>query len=303
MSLTFRPEVSSVLDLIQSCLEKDVDLYLVGGGIRDVLLGRKLQDLDFSMSSDPTSLARRVADRLKAGFFVLDDDRHTARVVYRTSDGGFFPLDFVQYTGESLTDDLYHRDFTINAMAISIRNRSEIIDPLDGQADLKVGRLDVCQPHALLDDPVRVLRGVRLAMQFDFSYAPGLEKLMREAALHLHKTSYERQRDEVFKILEGPHPAKGMQHFYQFGVFETLIPALMEQESIPASSPHVLPLFEHTLRVVEEYDQILKSLTSDDPQLISMNWWLSEVVCDLQLLAEELRTYFLEEITPGGFTA
>jgi putative nucleotidyltransferase with HDIG domain len=297
--MRFRSEISDLLEFIQSCLEEGQDLYIVGGGVRDVLLERELKDLDFAMPEDPTSLARRVAHGLNAGFFVLDDDRHTARVVYEIADGETFPLDFVQFSGESLSADLHNRDFTINAMAVPIRNRSQIIDPLGGQGDLRAKLLEVCQPNSLLGDPVRVLRGVRLAMQFNFSYAEGLDERMRRAASYLPQTSYERQRDELFKILEGPQPAKGMEHLHQFEVFETLIPALVGQETIPASPPHVLPLWEHTIRVVEDFDRILNALILDGSSYKSTTWWMLSIIKALSPFIEEIRAYFSQEVTSG----
>ncbi len=298
MSLRFRSAISDLLDFVQSCLADKQDLYIVGGGVRDALLGRELKDLDFAMPDDPTALAKRVARCLEAGFFVLDDDRHTARVVYETPEGDPFPLDFVQFTGESLNGDLLNRDFTINAMALPIRNRSKIIDPLQGRDDLEAKRLSVCQPNSLLNDPVRVLRGVRLGMQFGFSYADRLATRMREAALHLPGTSYERQRDELFKILEGPQPAKGMAHLYQFDVFETLIPPLVEQEAIPVSPPHVLPLWEHTLRVVANYDLILKTLSAGEGSDTPTLWWMPTIVKALSPFTGEIQAYFFQEVTP-----
>jgi len=299
MRLTFSSHLSDLLDLVQSCLEEDAELYLVGGGVRDAIMGRRLKDLDFVMPDDPTHLAKCVADRLKAGFFILDDDRHTARVVYQPSDEDFFPLDFVQYTGANLTEDLTNRDFTINAMAIPIRKRAKIIDPLSGQPDIQAECLRACQRESMLDDPVRILRGVRLGMELDFAYTSELELLMQQAAPQLPETSYERQRDEFFKILESPKPAKGMRHLHQFQVFKTLIPPLVAQEAIPASPPHVLPLFEHTLRVVEVYDHILNSLTQGKTGDAPLDWWLARIVSELQPFSEELNLYFSEEITPG----
>lgn len=95
---------------------------------------------------------------------------------------------------------------------------------------------------------MRVLRGIRLAIQFGFDFGPGLERKFQEAAVSLPNTSYERQRDEFFKILEGNDPAQGIVYCRQFNVFETLIPGLVQQEGIPASDPHVYPLIEHTWR-------------------------------------------------------
>ncbi len=299
MRLTFNSNQIDLLDRIQSCLEDDAECYLVGGGVRDILLGRRLHDLDFALPMDPTPLAKKISNRLKADYFVLDDERHTARVVYHATGKDIIPLDFVQFTGASLTEDLINRDFTINAIAVPIRDLSNIFDPLDGCGDLKTKRLRVCKPDALMDDPVRVLRGVRLGLELGFTYTPELEVLMQQAAQHLSDTTYERQRDEFFKILEGPQPETGMAHLHQFQVFETLLPPLLEQEAIPASPPHVLPLLQHTFKVVEYYDHMLTSLTEESLKDDHADWWMSEVISELHSFYKEMSPYFSEEITPG----
>ena len=299
MSLEFNSEISFLLEVVRSCLGNGKELYLVGGGVRDALMGSLLHDLDFAMPEDPTPLAKCVANRLKAGFFVLDDERHTARVVNRMADHCLFPLDFVQFTGDNLSEDLQKRDFTINAIAVSLSDHLKIIDPLNGQEDLRAGLLRVCNFNSLLDDPVRVLRGVRLAMQFGFSYASGLEKLMQEAAPNLPKTSYERQRDEFFKILVGPNPSKGMAQLHHFKVFKTLIPSLETQEAIPASLPNSSSKSTHSFSVVDFYDQLLNSILSVGCYEKEKAWWISYVVSELKPFSENIKATFSEEITSG----
>ena len=208
MRLKFNPEIMGLLEIVRGEMDAACEPYLVGGAVRDAIIGCEVNDLDFAMEGDPTQLAKRVAKRLQVPFFLLDDERHTARVLYRDQAGQFSPLDFVQFTGNGLNDDLYNRDFTINAIALSVRDLSQIIDPLNGQSDLEAGLLRPCTALALLDDPVRVLRGIRVALQFDLVYSPDLPSLMRAASRQLPETSNERQRDEFFKILEGPEPAQ-----------------------------------------------------------------------------------------------
>lgn len=294
----FSSKIIDLLDLVRAQLGSQQDLYIVGGAVRDALLGRKLHDLDFAMADNPTALARNLAKRLDAGFFVLDDERHTARVMYQNSEEDFFPLDFVQFTGDSLQEDLENRDFTINAMAVSIRNLDSTIDPLGGKPDLEAGLIRACSDTALMDDPVRVLRGVRLAVQFDFKFGPGLDGQMREAAGFLPRTSYERQRDEFFRILEGPDPASGIKYCREFGIFSTLIPPLLEQEAIPASPPHVLPLFDHTIAVVDQMFMLLQFLKDGKVNSDDSTWWLKDVLVELGQYSSEIEAYFHEEITP-----
>lgn len=299
MRLKIEPEHLALLALVRAECEPGQELYVVGGAVRDILLGVPVHDLDFVMPENPYSLARRLAKRLDVGFFVLDDKRHTARVVFEDQKGRSFPLDFVQYTGMSLTEDLFNRDFTLNAMAISLDDLDQVIDPVDGLIDLDRGILRACSPHALLDDPVRVLRGIRLVQQFNFTFAPGLDRDMRTAAVELARTSYERQRDEFFRILSGPDPAEGLRACLRLEVFETLLPPLIDLESIPASPPHHHPLIEHTMQTVDYYHQLLTDLTTDQTLYEGDDGHREVVHHHLGKFLDALRAYFTEEITPG----
>jgi tRNA nucleotidyltransferase/poly(A) polymerase len=292
---------SNLMDIMKLILEispSDQDIFLVGGAVRDDLMGRDVHDLDFAMPVDPTPLARKLARHLGVGYFVLDDDRHTARVLYCDSAGENISLDFVKFTGKTLVDDLSNRDFTINAMARSLREANTLIDPLQGQEDIQKRLIRVCSAHALLDDPVRVLRGVRMAVQFEMDYAEGTPDLMRQASKLLARTSLERQCDELIKILESRDPYAGLRDCRRFEIFGTLFPILLAQGSIPASPPHTLPLFEHTLVSVKYYHHILQCLIA--PESAPADPWIGyQLLDDLMPFSEELIVYFNSEITPG----
>lgn len=293
------PTLERLLTLVKASLDGEGSLYLVGGAVRDLLLGMPLHDMDFVMGDDPRALAKRIARELNAGFFVLDDERHTARVVHHLPDGRDFPLDFVQFTGADLAEDLANRDFTINAIAVDVRDPEVLIDPLGGRGDVEKGLLRPCSAHALLDDPVRTLRAVRLAKQFGFDYAPGLDEAIRAAADELPRTTPERQRDEFFRILEGPDSSGALRDCYRFGILESLIPPIKEQADISASPPHQFPLLEHTFKVVEGYERLLDALLSKETSTLDSPWWLVTAVEALEPFSNESRIYFNNEITAG----
>ena len=299
MRLMFEPGLTALIELIRAELDSGQALYIVGGAVRDLLLNRELHDLDFVMADNPTDLAKSLARRLKVGFFVLDDKRHTARVVYYDQHGNQFPLDFVQYTGGSLDEDLYHRDFTINAMAIPVDDLTQMIDPLGGQVDLERRLLRACSDRAMVDDPVRVLRGARLAVQFDFNFAPGLEAAMQKAAAHLPKVSYERQRDEFFRLLAGPDPAEGLQYCRSLRVFETMLPPLVDLEAIPVTPPHQLGLIEHSIQTVAHYFRLFNLLSKGWRYPGEIDWTLRDVLNDLEQFSEGIYTFFSKVVTPG----
>ena len=299
MKLVFEPHYRALLAQIREVFGTEQQLYLVGGAVRDVLLGKPLHDMDFAMGGNPTSLARRLAKHLKAGFFVLDDDRHTTRVVYYDSQGQFFPLDFVQFSGMDLREDLFNRDFTINAMAVPVDRLTQVIDPLGGQSDLERGVLRACSEHALFDDPVRVLRGVRLAVQLDLDYAPGLEQALQEAGPQLTRTSSERQRDEFFRLLSGTDPAKGLEHFRRLGILKILIPALVELEVMPVAGEHPQSMLSHAIKTVEKYHALLHHLKPGTQSIADMDWMMQGVRDALGKFSLEIATYFRGEVTPG----
>ena len=186
----------------------DQELYLVGGAVRDAFLGRSAPDLDFAVPANGIGVARRAADALGGDYLTLDHERDTGRVI--VSDGGKrIYLDFAGYrsfpggTAYGLEADLRGRDFTINAIAYDLRSGA-LLDPLEGGADLRAKRIRMCGPTSMSDDPIRVLRGVRLAALLGFQIDPGTRAAMKDAAPRLAGASPERLRDELFRILEGP---------------------------------------------------------------------------------------------------
>ncbi len=153
---------------IVSALPAGVDVYLVGGAVRDALLGRSSYDLDFVLAGDTLRIARGLADYLRGAYFPLDVEREYARIVLEESQvgikGGRIKLDFATYQGGSLDSDLHLRDFTINAMAVHVHHPEQLIDPLGGAGDLLAKRLRVCSGESLKNDPLRTLRAVRQAI-------------------------------------------------------------------------------------------------------------------------------------------
>jgi len=299
MKPVFEPEYLALLAQIAELCKPDQRLYLVGGAVRDTILGKTLHDMDFALGENPTSFAKNLAKKLKAGFFVLDDERHTARVIYKNSQGKDFPLDFVQFNGLNLNEDLYNRDFTINAMAVPVDDLQELIDPLGGLADLEKGLLRLCSDHALLDDPVRVLRGVRLSIQFGFSFDAGLEQALQEAGSQLFKTAIERQRDELFRLLDGPDPAQGLEHYWHLGLFERLIPSL-SLLGITLEARDVSNLTIKTaIRTVEKYHALVQVFTNiaNEKRIFEEPW--ESVSRNLGKFSLNIETYLNEEIIPG----
>lgn len=249
---------SPVIEKVREILP-DQEIYLVGGAVRDMLLNRLSHDLDFAVPSNGISLARRVANTLKADFMALDNERDTGRVIVTEPDGTRTFLDFATYRGKDLNEDLHARDFTMNAIAFDLHTET-LHDPLNGASDLRARVIRACSPTSLSDDPVRILRAVRQAAAFEFKIELETRQAMKQAASLLPKISPERQRDELFKILEGPKPHASMRALEMLGAFPYLLPELPALKGVEQSPPHIYDVWEHTLSVLGYLENILASL-------------------------------------------
>ncbi len=240
----------------------DQALFLVGGSLRDALLGRVSHDLDFAVPRDAIPLARRAASALHADFHILDADFEAARVILIHPDGSRDLLDFSSFRGPDLESDLRGRDFTMNAIAYDLR-AGALLDPLNGLADLRAKTIRACTRTTFEDDPVRILRGVRQAAAFDFKIETSTRGFMKQAASLLPRVSAERQRDELFKLLEGPKPDSAVRALEMLGVFPFFLPELMALKDVQQPEPHVYDVWEHTLKVIRHLEALLAVLAPE----------------------------------------
>ena len=171
--------------------------YLVGGAVRDALLERNSEylDLDFVLPTGAVKTARVIAHHYKAGFVLLDAEQQIARVVFKQA-----TVDFAQQEGSSLETDLRRRDFTVNAIAYN-PHTGELLDPVQGYADLQQGLLRMVSPANLQDDPLRLLRAYRQAAQLDFVIELNTRSVIRQLAQELGKVAPERVRVELGYLL------------------------------------------------------------------------------------------------------
>jgi poly(A) polymerase len=258
-----------LFDTLRALLNSEKDVYLVGGSVRDVFLKRPVHDLDFAVKKNAIQLARKIASKLKADFYPLDSERDTGRMLVKTDDGGRMVVDFAGYRGDDLEADLRGRDFTVNAMAIDPHDLS-LHDPLGGLPDLYEKVLRACSPSSFTDDPVRILRAVRLAAAFGFHILPETRQAMKAAAQALPGVSLERQRDEFFRILEGPKPAACLKALDLLGALEPVLPELLSLKGIQQTVPHVQDVWRHTLSVLTRMGSILSALSEKyDPDTAS----------------------------------
>jgi len=230
--------------------------WIVGGGLRDALLGRPVADVDVVVSGDPAAEAARLARAHRAGRFRLSRDFGAWRV-----QGGALEVqvDVMPLLGGSLVADLARRDFTINALALAVAGDDHIIDMHGGIADLQARRMVLAAPSALDDDPVRVLRLARLSSSLGFSVDPSAREASRRAAARMADAPGERLMEEFARIVGMSDSAGALRSLDDIGGVGGLVPELEDCRGVDQSEYHHLDVLGHTLEVVRNVTSIADS--------------------------------------------
>lgn len=202
--------------------------YMVGGAVRDALLGRTREylDLDFIVPSVAVKVARNIAKHYKAGFVLLDAERQIARVVFPHA-----TADFAQLEGDNLDTDLHRRDFTVNAIAYN-PHTEEIIDPLGGCIDLQQGILKMVHPKNLSDDPLRLMRGYRQAAQLGFRIESATQQTIRNLAERITTVATERIRVELNYLLLNAKGTPWLTSAWSDGVLKHILKNANQQSFV-----------------------------------------------------------------------
>lgn len=238
-------------------------VYLVGGAVRDALLGRVNNDLDFAVPTHAIKLTFRIANALGWPAYVLDQERDAGRIVVVEHN---MMLDFARLRGESLLDDLRDRDFTINALAMPATARSQgaVIDLVGGMDDLAARSIRMTHAGALAQDPVRVLRAVRLAHGLDFTLEPATARAVTAAAPLLGNVSVERVRDELLKMLKTPSPAAAVADLERLAVLDVVLPELAALRDVAQSPPHHEDVLAHSIRTLDRLTAVKHAIDHPD---------------------------------------
>ena len=237
-------------------------LWLVGGAVRDLLLGRSLHDVDLALPQGSGAVARQLADRLGGAFVPIGEPHGMARVVL--ADPPAVQIDLADLRAPTLAEDLAGRDVTVNALAVDLRallrGPAAVEDSTGGLADLAARQLRACGPTAMADDPVRVLRVLRLAHQLGFTIEAATESLARSAAPALTAVSPERIRDELTRILRLPHSAAAIRQADRWSALAVVFPEIEPMRAATQSAPHRFTVWEHCVRALEAADVLAGNL-------------------------------------------
>ncbi|MBY8343694.1 CCA tRNA nucleotidyltransferase [Streptomyces spinosirectus] len=277
-SLRVAPVADELARLFQ---EAGFSLALVGGSVRDALLGRLGNDLDFTTDARPEDVLKIVRPWADAVWEVgIAFGTVGAQKVGRDGDTErSFQIEVTTYRseaydrtsrkpevsyGDSIEEDLVRRDFTMNAMALALPEK-KFIDPHDGRADIaaRVLRTPGTPEASFSDDPLRMMRAARFAAQLDFEVAPEVVAAMKEMAGRIEIVSAERVREELNKLILSAHPRKGLRLLVDTGLADYVLPELPALRLESDEHHRHKDVYEHTLIVLEQ----AIALEEDGPDL------------------------------------
>jgi poly(A) polymerase len=301
LRLSIRPDVFLLLTSIRRFLtEEGVRAYLVGGFVRDMLLGRDTADIDIAVASDALKIASRVATLLGGRYIPLDEENGVGRVILFKNgvpSESTWELDFATLKG-NIEQDLAQRDFTIDAMAIPFEDITEsglntdiLIDPFHGHDDISRGVVRAVSETSFKSDAARLIRAVRLAAELGFSIDSQTEALIGQYSHLIASVAGERIREELLRILAVPQAGPRLAHLGELGILATLIPELVPARGVSQPKVHVWDVYDHSIQTVSAVGFLLREGTWEHT---------SEAVLGSVPWSDRLSQHFDQEVSHGS---
>lgn len=290
-------EHSALIRALDSFLrERGVAAWATGGYLRDTIMGRAAHDIDVAVAGDPLAFGPDLAAVVGGHFFPLREERGQARIVVP---GRHVYIDLMPLRADDIMADLRLRDFTIDALAAPLAGLVEgdvaLIDPTDGLADLRAGIVRMAGPRSFADDPLRLLRGPRIATELAFAIEPATAEAIRSAAPTIVSAAPERQRDEIVRICSTGRAGDGFRLLDSLGLFSHVFPEMEATRGVEQPKEHHFDVLGHSFATVEALDWLMaveRPASSPAGELWEALWPQLE-------WCGGLREYFDDEIAPG----
>ncbi len=279
---------NTYFDQVAKALGKDTVCLIVGGWIRDRLLNRPIKDkvdVDFTVTTDPFMIVKNLKKILgKGDIFQFEKEKNVATIIFYENHTRYrFDFSFLDISDimenpdldfydkekaiiQRIDQDLLRRDFTINAMAVVFDDalgmgatQTVLFDPSGGLEDLQKGIVKPVSIENIISDPVRILRGYRIAQQLDFELDKDFRKWVKKNPDIVKNSPKERIRDELLKIFDGERSADVVGSIIKAGIFQKIVPEIEEISKIGKTGDfHKFPLLKHSLKTLEYMEQFLK---------------------------------------------
>lgn len=300
------PAVEPLRRLRAILADSGADAYVVGGFLRDLILGIPATDIDLAVRGDAIAIARDAAKALGGTFVLLHEEHATARIVLPHGESDNAPrwtLDLTSYSG-SIEGDLAGRDFTINAMAASLHDvlawgdadatpgtgagELRLLDPCGGLEDLLARRICSVSDSAFRGDAARLLRAVRLGATLGFAIDEHTRRQIRRDSHLLSGVSAERLRDEFLKTLAAPDATANLRLMDELDLLCRLIPELEESRDVEQPKEHYWDVFYHCVETPSHLERLTTGRGGGEDSVIAISPW-----------RPHLKAHFEEEVSDG----
>lgn len=289
MAFMALPDAPAALaEIARLLVARQTQGYIVGGFVRDWLLGRKTNDIDIAVRGPAVTLAHELASQMGGRFALLDDINEIARIIVIEDDpqgegfrGAEWHFDLSAFRRD-IQSDLARRDFTINAMALELsqfassgtttnrvshkkadsskeeQSRPALIDPFSGVEDLRNNTVRRVSEGIFGADPARLLRAVRLAAELNFVIEPQTESLIRSFSQAVSMVPGERIREELLKLIALPGAARHLRYLDELGLLLAVVPELAHTKGVEQPTVHFWDVFEHSLQTVAAMEFLMR---------------------------------------------
>lgn len=282
-----RALVRRAADILEA---RAVPAYLVGGAIRDALLDGSTGDVDIVIDGSPHDVGPELAASLGGRLVSFDVPRDMVRIVVSAGTSSV-DIDLAKMVGNSIEDDLHRRDFTVDAIAVELADALSdaytLIDPLNGMSDIDSRTIRVVSDTVFTDDPVRMLRAVRIASETGFGIDTKTESVIRRDAHRLPESSAERLREELLRTLAVPGAGTATGKLDGLGILSALMPELDAARNVEQPKEHYYDVFGHLVAAVDFADQIVT------------NQYGTDFVADMMPRLDDMDDYFAQDVSDG----
>ena len=280
LKLNIKPRTLSLLKQVGSFSAKhNIQAYIVGGFVRDLLLKRDTADIDIALTADALKIAPELAMALGGKYILLDEVNRVGRIVKAN---GEEPSEQVKWqldlstAQDGISENLKRRDFTINAVAIDLEKliqpqisadeqpldeaqiATHLIDPYNGLNDLRHGVVRAISEKVLQSDALRLLRAVRLASELGFNISRETEAQIKCHAHLITSVAGERIREELLRLLATPKTEQLLLYLDELGLLTALIPELAHTKGVEQPREHTWDVFNHSVNTVAAVDFVLR---------------------------------------------